>query len=344
MDPLKIDGSFGEGGGQILRSAVTLSCVTKRPIQINNIRQNRKPAGLKPQHLTTIKILAKICNATVEGLHVGSTLIKFYPNDLQNMRIKENVGTAGSIPLVLQALIPTISIAKKKLELYILGGTDVLWSPTMDYTKYVLAEAYARIGIEFSLKIQKRGYYPKGGGIAELTVFPCKKLQNLVLTKRDKKDAQVICTYSKVDSKVLLHAVDNVQKKLEKNGFAVRAKINEEDAIDRGASLLVFNHDLNSIIGADELFDHKRKMEFGTKSTTHFLDSELGVDSHLSDMLVIPLSLTDGISIFTVKEISSHLETNLYITSKITGCKYGIGKIKDGFEVRIEGNSDSRVQ
>lgn len=344
MEVLKIDGSFGEGGGQILRSSVTLSCITKRPIQIDNIRQNRKIPGLKPQHLTTIKILAKICSAKVEGLHVGSTSIKFFPNELQNMNIEENVGTAGSIPLVLQALIPAVSIAKKKLVLSIRGGTDVPWSPTTNYTKYVLAEAYSRIGIEFSMNIQKRGYYPKGGGIVELTVLPCKNLKQLVLTKRDEKSAQVICTHSKLDSGELSEVVDYVKSILEKNEFSAQTKINEEKAIDKGASLLIFSHGLNSVIGADELFHYKKRDTFGKHSADSFIGYSFGVDSHLSDMLIIPLSLTRGLSIFTVNEITKHLETNLYITSKITGCKYGVGKISGGFEIRIEGNSDSCIQ
>jgi RNA 3'-terminal phosphate cyclase (ATP) len=163
VEILKIDGSFGEGGGQILRSATTLSCITKIPIQIENIRSNRKVPGLREQHLTAIKLLAKICNAKVEGLQIGSTSLKFIPNETQNMQLQENVGTAGSIPLILQAVIPAVSLTKKKLTLSITGGTDVPWSPTANYTKHVLSEVYSRIGINFSMKIQKRGYYPKGG-------------------------------------------------------------------------------------------------------------------------------------------------------------------------------------
>jgi RNA 3'-terminal phosphate cyclase (ATP) len=343
MESLKIDGSFGEGGGQILRSAITLSCITKTPIQIDRIRHNRKIPGLRAQHLTTIKLLAKICNAKTEGLHIGSTSIKFFPNEIQNMRINENVGTAGSITLILQALVPAVSLAKKKLDLSIRGGTDVPWSPTANYTKYVLAEAYSRIGIDFLMKIQRRGYYPRGGGLIELTVFPCKKSLPILLTKRNEKNAKIICTYSNLNTDEISQAVDNVRSTLEKKEFTTQIEVSEEKAADKGASMLVFSHDLSSIVGSDELYD-KKSAEFGKKSASTFIDCDLGVDSNLSDMIVLPLSLTKGLSIFTVKEISKHLETNLYITSKITGCKYGIGKIEGGYEVRIEGNSDSCIQ
>jgi RNA 3'-terminal phosphate cyclase (ATP) len=342
MEILKIDGSFGEGGGQILRSATTLSCITKKPIQIDNIRRNRKIPGLRAQHLTTIKILAKICNAKVEGLQIGSTSIKFFPNEIQNTHLKESIGTAGSISLILQALIPAVSLAKKKLELSISGGTDVPWSPTSNYTKYVLTEAYSRVGINFSMKIQKRGYYPKGGGLVDLTVLPCEKLEPLILTKRLERDAKLICSYSRMDVNEISQAIDQVKNTLEKKEFSIDTAINEEQAIDRGSSMLIFGHDLKSINGSDELFD--KKNVYGKKLASVFTDCGLGVDSHLSDMLVTPLSLIKGLSIFTVREISKHLETNLYITSKITGCKYGLGKIEGGFEIRIEGNSDSSIQ
>jgi RNA 3'-terminal phosphate cyclase (ATP) len=344
MEVLKIDGSFGEGGGQILRSAITLSCITKKPIQIDNIRQNRKVPGLRAQHLVTIKLLAKICDAKVEGLYVGSTSIKFFPNEIQSTRLKENIGTAGSISLILQALIPAVSLGKKKLDISIKGGTDVPWSPTINYTKYVVAEAYSRIGVDFAIKIQKRGYYPKGGGLVEATVFPCKKLRPLILTKRNEKNANIVCTYSNLNASTISHAVNYVKNTLEKNGFSTSAEINEESAINQGSSMLVFNHDQSSIIGSDELFDYKQSTEFGKKSVSAFIDCHTGVDLHLSDMMVTPLSLINGLSIFTVEKISKHLETNLYITSKITGCKYGIGKIEGGFEIRIEGNSDSCIQ
>ena len=160
MEPLKIDGSYGEGGGQIIRTAVTLSSITGIPVEIENIRRGRDISGLRPQHLTGIKILAKICNANVDGLHVGSTMLRFFPSKISNTTLKENVGTAGSIPLILQVLIPTVSISKKKLTLSIMGGTDVAWSPTTNYTKFVLKEAYSRIGINFS-GYQKARILPK---------------------------------------------------------------------------------------------------------------------------------------------------------------------------------------
>jgi len=154
LEFLNIDGSFGEGGGQIIRSSLTLSCITKKPIHLKNIRIKRKKPGLRPQHLTAIKLLGKICNANIRGLKIGSTSIEFIPNDVEDKILEEDIGTAGSISLILQALIPVVTFSRKKLQLSIKGGTDVPWSPTSYYTKQVLFEVYSRMGINFSIKIK----------------------------------------------------------------------------------------------------------------------------------------------------------------------------------------------
>ena len=170
MEPIRIDGGQGEGGGQIIRSAVTLSAITGRPVDIENIRKNRKNPGLRPQHLLGVKILSKICQARVEGLFVNSTSLKFFPSQGLNLDLQEDIGTAGSIPLILQVLIPAVSLMKNSLKLSIIGGTDVPWSPTSNYTKYVLTEALSRIGINFTSEIKRRGYYPRGGGLVETQI------------------------------------------------------------------------------------------------------------------------------------------------------------------------------
>lgn len=338
MDPLKIDGSHGEGGGQILRTALTLSCVTKRPIQIENIRHNRKVPGLRPSHLSTIKILGKICNAQMEGASVGSTSIRFAPGEIQDTKLTENVGTAGSISLILQAIIPAVSLAGKKLDLHITGGTDVPWSPTCNYTKHVLSEAYSRIGINYTMNIKKRGYYPKGGGQVELAIQPCQKIIPITLSKRTTRNAKILCSYSDVDVSIY---INSIERALQQKEFLVESHTTSETALNSGASVLIWSSDLGSVTGSDDLFDPKNKSEFGKTATNSFIGCDLGVDTNLSDMIILPLAMTKELSIFTVKEITKHLETNLYITSKITGCKYGVGKIDGGYEVRIQASEAS---
>jgi len=340
MDFLKINGSHGEGGGQIIRSAITLSCITKKPIHIENIRKNRKVSGLKPQHLTAITILQKVANAKVIGAEIGSTELKFIPGNIENFDLDANVGTAGSIPLILQVLIPVIALSKKYLNLKIKGGTDVLWSPTIDYTQHVLKEAYSRMGINFSFELIKRGYYPKGGGEIELKVIPS-NIRSISFSKRKTKNIKLICSFSKLAKEKIESKVNEITKKLIRADYQVDIEIKNEEGLDSGSSLLIFSIDDDSIIGIDTLYN-KKTCDFDLDIDS-FLEKN-SIDDNLADMLVVPASLCDGKTIFPVNKITKHLETNLFVTSKITGCKYGIGKTSNGFEVIIEGISNSSIK
>ena len=340
MEPIKIDGGWGEGGGQIIRSAVTLSAITGKPVEIENIRKNRKVPGLRPQHLLGVKILSKICQARVEGLHVNSTSLKFFPSQGLDMDLQEDIGTAGSISLILQILIPAVSLMKNSLKLSIIGGTDVPWSPTFDYTRHVFSEAMSRIGINFTSEIKRRGYYPRGGGLVETQIQPCKNPSLISLLKRDTKATRLVCAYSQILREAIEKEVNIARDILTKNGFDCNITIKEENALDKGCSMLVFSYDSASVTGSDGIY-HKSLNGLGESVAKRFIESNLGVDLNLSDMLVVPLSLVKETSVFRVKQITKHLETNLFVASKMTGCRYGIGKLDDGFEVRISGISDA---
>ncbi len=340
MDFLKINGDHGEGGGQIIRSAIVLSCITKKPIHLENIRKNRKISGLRPQHLTAIKILQKVANAKVIGAEIGSTEIKFVPGNIKNLKLVEDVGTAGSIPLILQVLIPVIVTSKKQLDLKIKGGTDVLWSPTIDYTQYVLQEAYSRMGINFSLELIKRGYYPKGGGEIKLQVAPS-NVKSILFSKRKTKEVKLVCSFSKFTNNEIKNKVNQIVKKLTEANYIVNVEIRSEKALDSGASLLIYSIDNDSIIGIDALYNKKTG---GFDLDIDNFIKNYSIDDNLADMLVVPASLASGKTIFPVKKITKHLKTNLFVTSKITSCKYGIGKTSYGFEVIIEGISNSSIK
>jgi RNA 3'-terminal phosphate cyclase (ATP) len=340
MDFLKINGDHGEGGGQIIRSAIALSCITKQPIHLENIRKNRKISGLRPQHLTAINILQKIANAKVIGAEVGSTEIKFIPGDAKNLDLVEDVGTAGSIPLILQVLIPVVAMSKKQFNLRIKGGTDVLWSPTIDYTQHVLQEAYSRMGINFSLELIKRGYYPKGGGEIKLQVNPS-NVKSILFSKRKTNKVKLICSFSKFTNNEIENKVYEIVKQLTDANFIVDVEIKSEEALDSGASLLIYSIDDDSIIGMDALYN-KKTSKFDL-DMDNFIKN-YAIDDNLADMLIVPASLASGKTILPVKEITKHLETNLFVTSKITGCKYGIGKTSNGFEVIIEGISNPSIK
>ncbi len=211
----------------------------------------------------------------------------------------------------------------------------------MDYTQHVLRNAFSRMGIEFSLILNKRGYYPKGGGEINLQVYPS-RVKSISFTERKTNSVKLICTFSKLPIEKIENQIEEIKKKLTKENFVVETKIKYQEAKDSGASLLIYSIDEHSIIGVDALFD-KETQRFDL-DFDKFVKNTLGVDKNLADMLVVPASLGQKKTTFQVREITKHLETNLFVTSKITGCKYGIGKLTNGFEVIIEGISNSSIK
>jgi RNA 3'-terminal phosphate cyclase (ATP) len=177
---LIIDGSYGEGGGQIVRTAVSLSAITGKPIQITNIRSKRNNPGLRTQHFSAVKAVADLFHAKVENLKVGADWIRFLPPNYTHPFDRTNyfdygitkidIGTAGSIANVLLTIIPAISFSGINHDLQIIGGTDVQYGPTIDYLRYVVREIYASIGINFDIDVIRRGYYPKGAGIVNAQI------------------------------------------------------------------------------------------------------------------------------------------------------------------------------
>jgi RNA 3'-terminal phosphate cyclase (ATP) len=152
-----------EGGGQLLRNAIAYSAILDEPIQVINIRAKREPSGLKPQHLTTLKAAANICNAEISGLKLGSKDIKFFPGEISGGSYKFDIGTAGSISLLLQCLVPITTFANKKTELIIIGGTAVKWSPPIPFLEKIVYKFFKDMGMDIKIKLLRHGFYPKGG-------------------------------------------------------------------------------------------------------------------------------------------------------------------------------------
>ena len=185
---ITIDGSHGEGGGQILRSAIALSVLTKKPVNIKNIRANRPSPGLKPQHYTAIKIIKNISNAKTEGLEIGSSNLIFTPGEIKGGNYNFDIGTAGSIVLVFQACLLAFVYTNEEINIKLTGGTDVKWSPSWDYFEHVFIPMVKKIGLSVNVELINRGYYPKGGGIAKISIKPFQKLVPLNLESNQNFD------------------------------------------------------------------------------------------------------------------------------------------------------------
>ncbi|MEM4400644.1 MAG: RNA 3'-terminal phosphate cyclase, partial [Candidatus Nitrosocaldus sp.] len=336
---IRIDGSYGEGGGQILRTAIALSVITKRPIEVFNIRAKRPNPGLRPQHAAAVKILAEVFNARVENVEVGSSMIRFFPGEMESndtsRKKRIDIGTAGSITLVLQALIPAVSISGKRLEMEIVGGTDVKWSPTLDYMRYVVKPAFKALGIEFNLSVEKRGYYPVGGGVVHVLIEPCDRVKAIDLLNAPRLDARIVSVCSNLPRHVAERQVAGALARLEREGVrCAQTSASLEPAASPGSSLLVYcSSDYGPFIGGDAIGEKgKRAEEVGSYAASRFLEPYMSgatVDPNLADMLVLPLSIADGRSGYTVSSVSMHLDTNLYIASRMTSSKYNIEKRVD---------------
>lgn len=322
VEPVRIDGSRGEGGGQLLRLSAALSVVTGVPVCVNNIRAGRKKPGLGAQHATALRVLARVCGARTEGVQRGSQNILFEPGESSDTYIEEDVGTAGSVPLILQAVLPAAALSGRRVRLKIRGGTDVPWSPTLDYMSSVFAPALEYFGIHTSVCALRRGYYPRGGGLVEATAEG-----NILPATLDGKPDRfdVRCVYSGDGAKIQAR---EVAKTLEKIGMPVSFV---SERTDGGGSLLACAIGKNCIAGADSLWNDTFDDVAGKISGC------LSVDENLSDMLVLPACVAKGTSSWRVSRITPHLESALEVASTISGCKYGVGKINGGYEVRVRG-------
>ncbi len=153
---IQVDGSMGEAGGQILRISLALAGITRSSLQISNIRKKRSTPGLRPQHLHAVHLIEEITEAETEGLEIGSERINFKPRTLKGGSYNVRIGTAGSISLLLQAALPLLVLAPKPSQVTVSGGTDVSWSPSIDYVKYVLAPMLKPLGVNFTINVIQR--------------------------------------------------------------------------------------------------------------------------------------------------------------------------------------------
>lgn len=176
-----VDGS--RGGGQLVRAAVSFAALTGDAVRVVDARKARDPPGLKAQHVAAINATANVCDADVDGVEVGSTSFEFEPDEPRADDYSIDIGTAGSIMLVLDAVLPVAVTLDEPLELTVTGGTDVEWAPTADYYRYVKLPTLREFGVEASLTVEQRGFYPAGGGQATLRVEPS-SLSPIDLTER----------------------------------------------------------------------------------------------------------------------------------------------------------------
>ncbi len=322
---IDIDGSYGEGGGQILRTALSLSCLLRRPFRIFNIRKNRKKPGLMPQHITSIRAAQLISQSEVQGDHHGSEELVFSPREVRGGDFFFDIGTAGSTMLVLQTLLPALILSRgfsdKKVTITLKGGTHVPFSPSYDYVKEVFLAFLERIGIRINLSIESYGFYPKGGGRIRAELTPVTRLTPLRLLHRG--GIRGVTGYSGVGN-LPLSIAERQRKALterirEAGDIGSTAEIKTIEVPTPGQGTLVFLkvEAENSLAGFTALGGRGKRAELvGEEAAADLLryyETGAALDPNLADQIALYLSLCEEESVFTTSCITQHLKTNLWV-------------------------------
>ncbi len=322
---IEIDGATLEGGGQLLRTAVALAAVTKKPCRVFNIRKNRPRPGLAPQHLLGIQALSRLCNGKLEGDFLGSEEIKFSPGEICRGRTSTNVRieTAGSITLVLQTLILPALFSPEPVKIVFNGGaTDTFFSPTIDHFRYVFLKILEKMGAKVEINISRRGYYPEGGAKAEATIFPS-KIKNLHLTERGPLNKITVISGASEflrDKKIAERQVAGVREVLGKLKLPVEEKVEYYQTQCPGSQICLIAVFENTVIGVDNLGKlGKRAEDIGGEAALELLKEQKSgacLDRHLADQILPYIALAAGKSQITVSEITNHCKTNIWVIEK----------------------------
>jgi RNA 3'-terminal phosphate cyclase (ATP) len=339
---LEIDGSQKSGSGTILRLAIALSGILTEPLHIYNIRQKRRQPGLRPQHLESVNTAAKLCNAETEGATIGSRELWFKPKGIIRGEVRAEIGTAGSIPMLLLAVLPICVCAKGEVRVHaVKGGTDVRYAPTINYMKYVLLPVLERMGLQASLTVRSFGYYPKGMGEVILNVNGS-KLSALSLQEFgeiEKIKGVSVCTFLE-KQRVAERQAEAALKVLKNHGYNAEIRVvnDTSNRLQKGSSIVLWaKTSKGAIIGGDAIGERRKPSEaVGREAAENLLkeiEARATADVHLADMLVPYIALAKGTSKYTTRKITDHIDTNLWLVEKILGTKIHVTKVGNVYEI-----------
>lgn len=308
---LKVDGSRGEGGGQIVRSSLAMSLLTGKSISIENIRTGRKKPGLMRQHLAAVRAAAKISDGTVDGAHVASKRLVFHPREVAPGSYHVAVGTAGSSSLVLQTVLPVLLIADDESELILEGGTHNPWAPPFDFLRQAFVPLVDRMGPSVELCLRRPGFFPAGGGSIQVKIRPCQNLSGFDLLERGKTVSRTVrAIVSDLPRHIAQRECDQIARK---TGWPRSCFHVEEIEQPRGPGNVVlielrFAHVTELFTGFGRVGVKAEQVANSVlKEARAFLDADVPVGPHLADQLLLPL----GIAAFKCGRSSSFRTTTL---------------------------------
>lgn len=325
---ITIDGSVGYG--QVLRTSIGLSALALKPVKIINIRKNRQKPGLQPQHLAGVKAAGEFTNAEIKGDKIGSTEIEFYPKSHNFHNRKIDIGTAGSIGLILQTLTPLLIFSDREISLDITGGTAGLGSPTIEFVKHVTYPNMNEFGIPMpDIEIIKQGFYPKGQGQVKITFKPVKKLKPVKIIERGKINSiEGISVVGSLPEDIAKRQANSSKNVLVENNFPdaqIEKKVVQTSS--PGTSITLWADCENAVIGSDVLGERGKPAEKVGEEVAMELISSLNsnvLDKWTSDQMIPFLALAKGKSEIKVEEVTEHCKSNMLVVTKILGIEFDV--------------------
>ncbi len=309
---IDLDGSTGEGGGQILRSALSLSAITGRPFALNRIRAGRKRPGLMRQHLTCVQAVAEICGAKTSALQLGGTELMFEPGCIQASQGHFEIGTAGSTTLLLQTILPVLMHAPQASQVQLSGGTHAIKAPCFEYLDEVFLPRLAQMNARVQVDLKRVGFFPAGGGRLSLTVEPSSLLPYQWHDCADKTalSAEVLTT-AEIPKSVAERELQKACKAFALTQEDVWVREITSAACPGNALLIRSEGSLSCAYGGrgkraeqvakDAIWDMQR-----------YLNSPAPIDEHLADQLLLPLALAGGGG-FTTLALTPHFHSNVEV-------------------------------
>lgn len=333
-DVLHLDGSFGEGGGQILRTSLSLSCVFGKAFHLHNIRRGRPKPGIRPQHLASIKAAAKISEGETKGARIGSDELFFCPGKVHGGKflfdIGEEVRSAGSTSLVFQTVFLPLAFAEQPSTVILRGGTHVPWSPPFHYLSEIFLPAVKEMNIDASACLERWGWYPAGGGTVRFEINPSDRV--FPVHKKGAFGPVVISglsASSNLPEHIPLRQKRALLKRLAAEGIDISCElIPAAPSIGQGTFVFIKATGPNSIAGFSALGARGKKAEEVADEAASllltFLSRDMAIEEHLADQIIPFMALAQGESSITTEKISSHLCTNIWVTEQFTGRQFKV--------------------
>ena len=328
---IEIDGSYGEGGGQIIRTSVSLAAITGRAVRVFNVRARRTKPGLQPQHVMAVKAAAELCDARVKGDAVGSVQFEFRPGaEIRGRDYEFDIGTAGASGLVFQTVFLPLTAAGVDSRFTIRGGTHVPHAPPIDYLSGVYLTALRQAGVEARLSYGPAGFYPQGGGVV-LSSAGKGSLTPVSLTERGGlRNLTAHIVTARLPEHVAERGATTVETFMKGVGRKVITVRHDSGELARstGAAVVLTAECDGGFAGFTGLGERGKPMEkVAEQACEEFMKwwkTGAAVDEHLSDQLVLPMSLTTGESRWTTPAVTDHLRTVLWVVEKFLPIQHRI--------------------